>query len=121
MQIERQKFKYWFKSSACLGLSILFVFVGLGCAITHKTTQTETVVTKSNNVGADETGQNTVTTVSTSGDQQNKEVVEKTQTTTTTSEKSGGHPGILSSTVHAIGWVIALPFRLVGGLIGWIF
>ncbi len=43
---------------------------------------------------------------------------------TTTEEKSsddGAHFGILSGTVHAVGWVLALPFRLVGGLIGIIF
>jgi hypothetical protein len=121
MQIWSQKLKYGFKNSAYLGLAVLFVFVGLGCASTHKTTKTETVVTQSNNTTTNEAGQNTETTV-TSNDQQNKGVVNKSDTTTTTTEtKAPGHPGILSSTVHAIGWVIALPFRLVGGLIGWIF
>jgi hypothetical protein len=42
-------------------------------------------------------------------------------TTTTTTETKAGHPGILSHTVNVIGWVIALSFRFVGGLIGWIF
>jgi hypothetical protein len=121
MKIWSQKLKNWFKSSAYLGLAVLFVFVGLGCASTHKTTKTETVVTQSNDATANEVGQNTKTTV-TSSDQQNKGVVNKSETTTTTTEtKAAGHPGILSSTVHAIGWVIALPFRLIGGLIGWIF
>lgn len=121
MQIWSQKLKYEFKNSVFLGLAVLFVFVGLGCASTHKTTKTETVVTQSNDATANEVGQNTKTTV-TSNDQQNKGVVNKSETTTTTTEtKAAGHPGILSSTVHAIGWVIALPFRLIGGLIGWIF
>jgi len=44
-----------------------------------------------------------------------------TETTTTESEHEGAHFGIISGTVHAIGWVIALPFRIVGGLIGLIF
>jgi hypothetical protein len=120
MQILSQKFKYWFKNSVYLGLVVLFVFAGLGCASTHKTTKTETVVTQSNNTTDNKVGQNNETTV-TSSEQQNRGVVEKSETTTTTSETKAGHPGILSSTVHAIGWVIALPFRLIGGLIGWIF
>jgi len=122
MQIWTQKLKHAFKNSAYLGLAILFVFVGLGCASTHKTTKTETLITHSNDTTTNEVGKNTETTVTSSGDQQNKRVVNKSETTTTTTEtKAAGHPGILSSTVHAIGWVIALPFRLVGGLIGWIF
>lgn len=121
MKILSQKLKNCFKNGAYLSLAVLFVFVGLGCASTRKTTKTETVVTQLNDTTANEVGQNTETTV-TSSDQQNRGIVNKSDTTTTTTEtKAAGHPGILSSTVHAIGWVIALPFRLVGGLIGWIF
>jgi hypothetical protein len=120
MQILLQKLKYGFKNSAYLSFAVLFVFVGLGCASTHKATKTETVVTQSNDTVTNEVGQNNETT--TSSNQQNRGVVNKSETTTTTTEtKAAGHPGILSSTVHAIGWVLALPFRLVGGLIGWIF
>ena len=120
MQIWSQKLKYGFKNSVYLGLAVLFVFVGLGCASTHKTTKTETVVTQSNNTKTNEAGKNTETI--TSSDQQNKGVVNKSDKTTTTTEaRPAGHPGLISSTIHAIGWVIALPFRLVGGLIGWIF
>jgi len=121
MKTLSQKLKYGFKNSVYLGLSVLFVFEGLGCASTHKTTKTETVVSQPNGAVANTSGQNTVTTVTTTGNQQNSGVVDKSETTTTTTENKGGHPGILSSTVHAIGWVIALPFRLIGGLIGWIF
>lgn len=122
MSIFSQKLKHWLRNSAYLGFALLFVFVGLGCASTRKTTKTETVVTQSNDTTTNEVGQNTETTVTSSGDQQNKGVVNKSETTTTTSEtRPAGHPGLISSTIHAIGWVIALPFRLVGGLIGWIF
>lgn len=120
MQIWSQKLKNWFKNSAYLGFAVLFVFVGLGCASTRKTTKTETVVTQSNNTTANEVGRNTET-IATPSDQQNRGIVNKSETTNTTTETKSGHPGILSSTVHAIGWVIALPFRLIGGLIGWIF
>jgi hypothetical protein len=64
-----------------------------GCA-THTTTTTHTVAPD------DSTG------------------VEHETTTTTETHEPGG---ILSGTVDAIGWVLALPFRLVGGLISIIF
>lgn len=109
--------EHWVKRSICLGIVMFFVFAGLGCSTTQKTTQTETVVTSSDQVATiqGENGQTTVVTTT--------PAVQSSQTTntTTTETKPTGHPGILSSTVHAIGWVIALPFRLVGGLIGWIF
>jgi hypothetical protein len=45
-----------------------------------------------------------------------------TETTTTeTHEVSGPGVGIISGTVHVIGVILALPFRLVGGLIELIF
>lgn len=112
-----RKLKYGFKNGAYLGLAVLFVFVVLGCTSTRKTVKTETTVNQSKDAAALDAGQKSATTGSTSNNQQSS-----TTTTTSTAEtKPAGHPGILSSTVHAIGWVIALPFRLVGGLIGWIF
>ncbi|MCX5715153.1 MAG: hypothetical protein NT033_10260, partial [Candidatus Omnitrophica bacterium] len=77
-----KKLKNWFKNSAYLSLAVIFVFVGLGCANTRKTTKTETVVIQSNNAPVNEVGQNTETT--TSSDQQNRGVVNKTDITTTT-------------------------------------
>jgi hypothetical protein len=121
MQIQPQKLKYEFKRSVCTGLALfLFVVIGAGCASTHKTTTTKTTVTYPADEGNRGYLKNT-TTVGTSNDQQNNPVTQKSETTTTTTETKAGHPGILSSTLHAIGWVIALPFRLIGGLIGWIF
>lgn len=128
MQIWTRKLKYEFKGSVCLGLFLfLFVVISAGCASAHKTTKTTTTKTtitypvKEGNKGY----LNNATTVSISDDQQGVPVTQQSQTTTTSTdtaaETKAGHPGILSSTVHAIGWVIALPFRLVGGLIGWIF
>lgn len=102
MQRESRKLEYEFKRNVCIVLAILFVVIGApGCASNHKTTKTTTVVT--------------------SNDQQNNPVTQKSETTTTATETKTEHPSILGSTLHAIGWVIALPFRLVGGLIGWIF
>ena len=104
MQTKLRKFKNGFKRSVCAGL-VLFALVvmGAGCAGTHKTTKTTTEVT--------------------SNEQQNNPVVQKSETTTTTidTETKSERGSVLGSTVHAIGWVIALPFRLIGGLIGWIF
>jgi len=42
-------------------------------------------------------------------------------TTTEESDDDGPHFGILSGTVKAIGWVLSLPFKIVGGLISLIF
>ncbi len=119
MKIGSQKLKYDFKRSVYMSLVLfLFVVIGTGCASTKKTTETTTTKTI-------ETYPNNTTTVVTSNDQQGNSVSQKSETTTTSTdtatEAKPGHPGLISSTVHAIGWVIALPFRLVGGLIGWIF
>jgi len=47
-------------------------------------------------------------------------VVAETQTTTTTTTRH--QPvGLLSSAVHLVGEILALPFRLVGGLIRLVF
>jgi uncharacterized protein YceK len=40
---------------------------------------------------------------------------------TTEQETSGPSVGILSGTVHAIGFILALPFKIIGGLIQIIF
>jgi len=118
MQIHSKRFKHWFKNGAYLGFAVLFISVGCGCASTHKTTTTETIVTTS--PAADQEQEVRSNRGYIIG-HQGETVVEKSETTTSTTETNSGHPGILSSAVHAIGWVIALPFRLVGGLIEWIF
>ncbi len=48
-------------------------------------------------------------------------VVEKQTTKTEQTAKTEGDTGLLSGTVHVVGQVLALPFRLVGGLIGIVF
>ena len=47
--------------------------------------------------------------------------VQTTETKTTESQTSGPGVGILSGTIHAIGFILALPFKIVGGLIQLIF
>ncbi len=47
--------------------------------------------------------------------------VETTETKTTEQETSGPSGGVLSTTIDAIGFVLALPFKIIGGLIGFIF
>lgn len=124
MKNQTQKLRFWFisdKRSTCLGLTILFIFMGFGCASTHKTTKTETTVTYPDGaVGNVGNGGNYYRTTTSSGDDQNRGVVKKSETTTTTETKAE-HPGVLSSTLHAIGYVIALPFIIVGGLFKIIF
>ncbi len=112
------------KRSVCMGITLfLCVVMGVGCVSAHKTTKTTT--TRTTLTCPTEDGnrgylKNTTMVVS-SGDQQNNPVTKETETTTINTETKTEHHGILGSTLHAIGWVIALPFRLVGGLIGWIF
>lgn len=116
MLVHLRKLKHRLKNSVYLSLILLFVALGLGCSSTHKTTTTETIVTYPN--GGDP---KTTTAVSTAGDQQNRGVIEKSETSTTTTETKSDNPGILSSTLHAVGYVIALPFIIVGGLLRIIF
>lgn len=113
------------KKSVCIGLVLfLFAVIGAGCASTHKTTKTTTTKTTAT-YPADEGNKGYLknsTRVAASNDQQDNLVTQESETTTSTStEAKAGHQSILGTTLHAIGWVIALPFRLVGGLIGWVF
>ena len=118
MKIQKKKSECWFRNSVYLGLAMVFVLMGAGCASTHKTVTTETTVTTSPSAYQEQEVRNNRGYIV---GYEGETVVEKSETTTSTTETNSRHPGILSSTVHAIGWVIALPFRLVGGLIRWIF
>lgn len=94
-----------------LGILIALISVvslGSGCATQSKTTKSETISTypESDVVGTEQLPGQSV-------------VVEKERTTTT--ETKDGHGGVLSTTVHVVGEIIALPFRIVGGLISAIF
>lgn len=122
MQRESRKLEYVFRKSAHIGLALfLFVVMGAGCAGTHRTTKTTTTVTSSVEEGNKGYLKKT-TTAAASNDQQNNPVTQKSETTTSTvTDTKTEHHSILGSTLHAIGWVIALPFRFVGGLIGLIF
>jgi len=94
----------------------LFIFVlalvGAGCASTHKTTTTETTVSTYPAANQEQRIGNSGYIVRT----QDNEVVERSETTATTTETKAERPGIISSTFHAIGYVIALPFIIIGGL-----
>lgn len=85
---------------------ISILFLNLSCSskkTEHKVTTTETV----ENEPTDETKASKKTVVK-------EEVKEET-------EDSGGDFGILGTTVSLIGEIIALPFRLVAGIIDFIF
>ncbi len=110
MQICSQKSGSWracAKNGAYCGLVIVLVSMGLSCATTRKTT-TETTVTHSDGSAAYE-------------EEQNEGAVGTSETTTTTTETEPKRPGVISSTFHAIGYVIALPFIIIGGLFRIIF
>jgi len=114
------------KSSVCIYLAFFIVVaMGVGCASSHKTTKTTTTKT-TETYPANEGNKGYLmktASVATSNDQQNNLVTQKSEetTTVTSTEAKAGHQSVLGATLHAVGWVIALPFRLVGGLIGWIF
>jgi cytoskeletal protein RodZ len=95
----------WVMASAFSGLIVVFILIGSGCSSTRQTTKTETTAT------------------SPSAQSGNREdgVVSKSETTTTTTQSEPESPGVLSSTFHAIGYVLALPFIIVGGLFKIIF
>jgi hypothetical protein len=82
------------------GLFLVSALLQFGCASTHKTTRTDTAVTYSSEAPV----------------QDNAPVVEKSQTTTTTTDTKTEHPGVVGSTLHAVGYVLVLPFIIVGGL-----
>lgn len=63
----------------------------------------------------------TTTTRTVDRPQDDGTVQRETTTTEHTDSDDGPHFGILSGTVKAIGFVLALPFKIVGGLISIIF
>lgn len=95
----------------------LIILTGSGCSGTHKTTKTETTTTYPNKGVVYQGGQQATTPVTTSDDQ---EAVAKVVTTSTTETKDE-HPGILGATLHAIGYVISIPFIIIGGVFRTIF
>jgi len=83
--------------------AFLFVLsIAAGCASHTKTVRTQTVQYPTETVGHSE-----------------PVVVEKQTTTTTEARDESG--GLLSGSIHAMGEILALPFRLTGGLIKLIF
>ncbi len=82
---------------------LLALSIGAGCSSQTKTVRTETTQYPT------ETLQNPTEPAA---------VNRQTTTTTETRRESGG---LVSGTVHAVGQVIALPFRIVGGVIETIF
>jgi hypothetical protein len=99
------------------GLCILFVSTSWGCASTHRTTKTETTVTYGDGTPGNRGNVRTATKV----DQPDSVVIEKSETTTETTDTKTEHHGVLSSTFHAIGYVISIPFIIIGGVFRTIF
>ncbi len=85
---------------------LVAVSVAWGCARQTKTVRTEATVRY-----PVDTTQRTTEDV----------VVEKQTITTTTSVPSRQPRGVLSTAIHVVGEIFALPFRLIGGLIRLIF
>ena len=85
-----------------------------GCASTQKTTQTasETNVSYPNKTVVTSDGQN-MTVTDTKTDVQ--------QSSASTTETKQNNPGFVVATFKAIGYVVSLPFVLLGGLLRGIF
>lgn len=79
-----------------------------GCSSTKRTVRTETYVLEDEDAPMLEDERRA-----------DSRVVERTEIEEESS--GGGCGGVLSCTVDGVGWVLALPFRLVGGIIGFIF
>ncbi len=93
------------RSQEVVGFVLLaFIFMGAGCAATHKTTTTETTVQ-----------------TQTASAQPPAEVVEKSTTTITSTETKPQQTGIIGGLFQIIGSVIAFPFIVIGGLLRMIF
>jgi hypothetical protein len=105
--------KYW--------LILIIVVMVSGCASHHQSIKTESTTLYPHGALAEEAEQNTKTSVHLSGNDHNRKDGEVLQTTTVTTETQTEHPGVLGSMFHAIGYVISLPFVMVGGLIKIIF
>ncbi len=91
-------------------LLLLVGSIGMGCSSVSKTTRTEKETTVTH--PADQTA--------TTFHPTEKTVVEK-ETTTETEAQSAGGGGVLSTTVDVVGEILALPFRIVAGLLRAIF
>ncbi len=103
--IKLFEFQKWLMAGAFSGLIVIFILIGSGCSSTRQTTRTETTATSPGAQSSDrEDG-----------------VVSKSETTTTTTQSAPESPGVLSSTLHAVGYVLALPFIIVGGIFKIIF
>ena len=98
--------------------SFVFFFlisITAGCASSHKTITTETTITRP---AVEESERNPNAALDGSSVPQE---VEKKETTTTTTETKPEHAGILGTTFHVIGYIIALPFTIIAGLFHIIF
>ena len=89
--------------------SVLMLTLTPGCASRTKTVTTETQVRYPAEGGVQDASKQPV-------------MVEKTATTQrTTTATAHESRGVLSTAVHLVGEVLALPFRLIGGLLRLIF
>ncbi|MBI4597438.1 MAG: hypothetical protein HY737_03450 [Candidatus Omnitrophica bacterium] len=89
----------------CVLASVLVVsLLAVGCANQSRTVRTEQTVSSSSAV-----------------EPPPQRVVSEKETVETRTEVHRESQGILSTAVHVVGEIIALPFRLIGGLIRMIF
>jgi hypothetical protein len=111
MSTEQNKRNIRIHTAVSLFLIFLLLSnIGTGCSGASKSTRTETETTVTHPADQSTTSLHPTETTT----------VKKELTTETETESSSGG-GVLSTTVDVIGEIIALPFRLIGGLIRFIF
>jgi hypothetical protein len=96
-----------FRLLTAISLTVLLSYQTTGCTST-RTTSTTTVKTQE-------------TSEAPSPQPPTKVVTEKSETVTDKGSATPWCGGLLSCTVEGVGWVLALPFRLVGGVIDVLF
>jgi hypothetical protein len=102
---------FYNKLKLSISVALLLTAPISGCSSTRKTSTTTVTTAEAPTSIADQPTQRPTAKV----------ITEKTETVT---EKDSSGPwcgGILSCTVEGVGWVIALPFRLIGGAIDVVF
>lgn len=100
--------------SCALFLALLLILGGVsGCAGGKTTTVTTTTVTRPS--------QTDLSPAATAYSQGTAAPGQETTVTTTTTEEKESSPGVVGSAFGLVGAVIALPFRVVGGVLGAVF
>jgi hypothetical protein len=118
VNIQLKERSCYFNIKGWAGASLLtLIFLGSGCATTHRTTVTETTLEYPNE---------DISQMQESGSVENssngtEETVVERKTTTTTTDIEPKRTGILGGIFNVIGSIVSFPFVVIGGLFRMIF